>query len=62
MTLSRRSSLTIYKSFVRPVLDYADIVFDKPCNESLKRKLEAIQHDACLAIISAIRGTSRERL
>ena len=37
--LSRKSLLTIYKSFVRPNLDYADIIYDKPFNESFKRKI-----------------------
>ena len=32
ITLSRKSLLTIYKSFVRPLLDYADIIYDKQCN------------------------------
>ena len=43
MALPRKSSLTIYKSFVRPLLDYADIIYDKPCNETFKGKLEAVQ-------------------
>ena len=60
VTLSRKSLLTIHKSFVRPLLDYADIIYDKPYNESLKEKLEAVQYNACLAITGAI--TSRERL
>ena len=34
--LSRKSLLTIYKSFVRPNLDCADIIYDKPINESFK--------------------------
>ena len=28
--ISRKSLLTIYKSFVRPILDYTDIIYDKP--------------------------------
>ena len=36
--LSRKSLLTIYKSFVRPNPDYADIVYDKALNESLKKE------------------------
>ena len=47
MRLSRRSLLTIYKSFVRPLLDYADIIYDKPYNESFKEKLEAVQYNVC---------------
>ena len=34
LTLSRTSLLTIYKIFVRPNLDYADIIYDKPLTES----------------------------
>ena len=30
MTFSRKSLQTIYKSFVRPLLHYADIIYDKP--------------------------------
>ena len=48
--LSRKSLLTIYKSFVRPLLDYADIIYNKPCNESFKGKLEGIQYNTCLAV------------
>ena len=36
--LSRKSLLTIYKSVVRPNVDYADIIYDKPLNESLKKE------------------------
>ena len=61
MTLSKKK-LAIYKSFVRPLLCYADIIYDKPVNESFKRKLEAVQYNASLFITSAKTGTSRERL
>ena len=37
--LSRKSLLTIYKSFVRPNLNYADIIYNKPLNESFKKKI-----------------------
>ena len=40
--------LTIYKSFVRPLLDYAYIIYDKPVNKYFKRKLETVQYDAGL--------------
>ena len=42
LILSRKSLLTIYKSFVRPDLDYADIIYDKPLNELLKSKIEMV--------------------
>ena len=58
MTLFKKILLTIYKSFVRPLLDYVDITYDKPVNESFNRKLEAVQCNASLVVTGAIRGTS----
>ena len=55
MILSRKSLLTIYKSFVRTLLDYADIIYDKPCNETFKGRLEAVQYNARLAITGTIK-------
>ena len=31
--LPRQPLLTIYKSFIRPHLDYSDIIYDQPNNE-----------------------------
>ena len=59
LTLSRKSLLTISKSFVRHNLDYADIIYDKPFHESFKRKIEMIQYNVALKITSAFKGTSR---
>ena len=61
-TLPRDALLTIYKSFVRPHLDYGDIIFDQPQNDSFCNKLESIQYNAALAISGAIRGTSKTKL
>ena len=61
-TLSRKTLLTIYKSFIRPNLDYADIIYDKPSNEAFKNKLEMVQYRAALVITSAFKGTSRDCL
>ena len=60
--LPREALLRIYKSFVRPNLDYGHIIFDQPNNESFKSRIESIQYKACIAITGAIQGTSRERL
>ena len=62
INLSRNVLLTIYKSFIRPHLDYGDILYDNPNNENFQSKLEKAQYRACLAITGAIKGTSRERL
>ena len=36
--LLRKALLTLYKSFVRPHLDYGDIIYDHPNNESFCNK------------------------
>ena len=58
--LPRHALITIYKSSIRPYLDYGDILYDKAFNESFHQKIESIQYNACLAITGAIRGSSRE--
>ena len=58
----RNALLTIYKSFVRPHLDYGDILYDKPSNDNFQSKMEKVQYRACLAITGGIQGTSRELL
>ena len=62
LILSRKSLLTIYKSFVRPNLDYADIICNKPLNKSLKRKIEVVQYNAALIITGAFKGTRRDKI
>ena len=60
--LPREALITIYKAFVRPHLDYGDILFDEVFNASFQEKLESIQYNACLALTRTIRGTSKEKL
>ena len=36
--LPRTSLLTIYKSFIRPHLDYGDVVYDQPSNDGFLTK------------------------
>ena len=62
VNLSRNALLTIYKSFIRPHLDYGDILYDKPSNDNFQNRMEKVQYRACLAITGGIQGTSRERL
>ena len=59
--LPRAALITIYKAFIRPHLDYGDILYDQ-AYMSFHQKLESIQYNACLAITGAIRGTSKEKL
>ena len=61
-SVPRKALLTIYKSFIRPHLDYGDILYDKPGNQNFQNKLEKVQYKACLAITGAIQGTSRQKI
>ena len=54
--LPRQSLLTIYKSFIRPHLNYDDVIHDQPLNESLSNRIESAQYKAALAITGAIKG------
>ena len=58
----RAALITIYKAFIRPHLDYGDILYDEAYNMSFHQKMESIQYNACLAITGAIRGTSKEKI
>ena len=60
--LPRQSLLTIYKSFIRPHLDYRDVVYDQPHNETFCSKLKSVQYDAALAITGVIHRTSQTKL
>ena len=60
--LPRHSLLTIYKSFIRPHLDYGDIIYDQPNNQAFSNKMEVAQHNAALAIAEATRGTSKTKV
>ena len=58
----RNSLITIYKSFVRLNLDYGDIIYDQPNNESFTQKIERIQYNAALEITDVIKETSQDKL
>ena len=60
--LPQNPLITVYESFVRPHLDYGDVIYDQPNNESLCQKTESVQYNAALAIKGAIKGTSQMKL
>ena len=44
------------------MIDYRDIIYDQPQNESFCDKIESVQYKTALAITGAIQGTSRDKL
>ena len=51
----------MYKSFILPIFDYADIIWDGR-TESLSNKLEALHLEALRIIVGGVHGTSRVKL
>ena len=43
-SLPRKSLITLYKALLRPLLDYGDIIYDQPHNESVCEKRESVQY------------------
>ena len=60
--MPRKSLIAIYKALLRPLLDYGDIIYDQPHNESVCEKLESVQCKVAFAITGAIQGTSLEKI
>ena len=50
-----------YKSFIRPVLEYGNILYDS-CSETDSKKLEQLQIDAAHIVAGTKKGTSHERI
>ena len=43
LLLPRSSLLTVYMCFIRPHLDYGDVIYDQPNLYSLTKKIESVQ-------------------
>ena len=59
--IPRSTLLTIYRSFVNSHLDYGDVIYDQPENESFSSKIETVQYKVLLVITGAVRGTFQEK-
>ena len=60
--MPQKSLMTIYKAFLRPPIDYGDIIYDQPQNGSFCQKLKSVQYKAMLATTGAIQGTPHEKI
>ena len=59
--LPRHSSLTIYTAYVRPHLNYCDMIHDKVFNEFWHKRLESAQYNVALATAEANRCFDTEK-
>ena len=70
--LPRHTLNELYKLYVRPHLDYRDVIYHVPAKmcafslnitlSNMMEKLESVQYSAALAVTRIWRGTSREKL
>ena len=70
--LPRHTLNELFKLYVRPHLDYGDVIYHMPAKvcefsqniilPNLMEKLESVQYSAALAVTGTWRGTSREKL
>ena len=60
--LPRPCLVQIYKSFVKPYLDYNDTICNKSFRGFFQQEFESIKYNAALAITGVIIGTSREKI
>ena len=54
LLLSRPSLISVYKCFIKPHLDYGDVIYDQPFLSSVAKKIESVQYNWALAIAGAI--------
>ena len=59
--IPRKTSLNLFKTLVRPIIEYADVVFDNMSIE-LQQKLDGIQREALIMTTGAYRRTPTENL
>ena len=60
-TLDRRSLETIYLSFIRPLLEYGDLIFDILTNFE-QNELDEIQNEAARIVTGTTKFTSVETI
>ena len=70
--LPRHTLNELYKLYVRPHLDYEDVIYHIPVKicafsqsitlSNIMEKFESVQYSAALVVTTTWRGTSREKL
>ena len=50
------------QSFLKAAIDYGDIIYNQPQNETFCEKIESLQYKPTLAITGSIQGTSRDKI
>ena len=59
--IPRTTKRQIYLTFIRPILEYASVIFDN-CSEAMKNLMENVQRQAALSISGAYAHTRHSTL
>jgi hypothetical protein len=59
--LNRDILINLYKTMIRPVMEYADCVWDG-CSVYLSNLLEILQYESAIIVTGALKGSSKQRL
>ena len=59
--INRAALDNLYKALIRPILEYADVLWDN-CSLSECDLIESIQYESARVVTGAMKGTSRSRL
>jgi hypothetical protein len=59
--INREALNQLYKALIRPVLEYADVIWDN-CSLSECDLIESVQYESARVVTGAMRGTRRSRL
>ena len=52
----------VFQDYTNPFIVYHNIIHDNPLNESSKTKIEMVQYNTALIIVSAIKETFYDKL
>ena len=59
--MNREKLNLMYKIYVRPYLDYVDVIYHDQLTEMMK-KLESVQYNAALVVSGCWKGTSMDKI
>ena len=61
MKINRNTLDKLYKSLIRPLMEYADVVWDSCC-DNVSDLLKSVQYEFAKIVTGAMKGTERQRL
>ena len=59
---NKKVKLSVYKTYIRPILEYGNPIFNSNLTKGQSERLENIQRQALLSSVNAYRHTSHEKL